>query len=498
MFDQTGVIDREPITRKSGVKTTWLWVAALATLSVCVIMSVWFPLLSIGSLPSRNYNEGWNAYRQWMAAEGYPLYAQKPTFWITNYPLLSFHIVGLLGAAIGNMVLAGRIIAMVSLAVIAVLAGGIVRVAAGSMRAGVYAGLCLFLWIATFTPDRRAMDDPELLGVAIATFGLFAYVKAPKSALWSGLSALAFAVSIFVKVDLIAFPLSVGVHLVVTRNWRALFASVAVGIVATGLLLILTYSLDGPYFFENLLQPRAYIIRNLAEDNGHYLLHFGVPLVLCTILAIRNRNVQFGNFLFSLLIVTYATAIYFSGGDGVDDNIFYQPMITVVITCAVAICSLERLPQTLWPNKTFITALFVPVLSGVVFVPLQLHKDLVTQQHLPTATKAAQNTITLLKSVDGPVICEDILLCYESGKPLDYDPYFVKDQISIGRLKESDVLAMLISHHYAAIEINGIVNPTQPLATKRGRFTKAFMQTLFGEYRPVLTDGIYTVFEPRE
>lgn len=494
-----GVISRKLITRKFDGKITWLWVAALTTLSVCVIMAIWFPLLSIRSLPSRNYNEGWNAYRQWMAAVGHPLYGEKPTLWTTNYPFLSFHIVGFLGAVIGSMVLAGRIIAVVSLTVTAVLVGGIVRVAAGSSRGGVYAGLCLFLWIATFSPDRRAMNDPELLGVAISTFGLFAYVKGPKSALWSGLSALAFTVGIFVKQDLLAFPLSIGVHLLVTRNWRALSVSVAVGIVATSLLLALTYYLDGPYLFVNLLKPRVYVVRNLAEESGHYLLHFWIPLVLFIALVIRDRNVPFRSFLFCLVGITHAAAIYFSGGDGVGANVFYQPLIAVVITCAIGICSLERvLPQTLWAYKAFIVVLVAPVLTGAVFVPFQLQNDLATQRHLSIVTKAAQNTITLLRSANGPAICEDILLCYEADKPLDYDPYFVNDQLLIGRLKESYVLTMLVSHHYAAIEIDGIVNTTSLVATKRRRFTKAFMQTLLAEYRPVLTDGIYSVFEPRE
>ena len=498
MFDQMGAVSRRPIARKFDGKITWLWVAALTALSVCVVMAIWFPLLSIGSLPSRNYNEGWNAYRQWMAAVGHPLYGEKPALWITNYPFLSFHIVGFFGAVIGNVVLAGRIIAVASLTMTAVLVGGIVRVAAGSSRGGVYAGLCLFLWIATFSPDRRAMNDPELLGVAIATFGLFAYVKAPKSVLWSGLSALAFTVSIFIKQDLLAFPLSVGIHLLVTRNWRALSVSVAVGIVAASLLLALTYRLDGPYLFANLLQPRVYVVRNLAEESGHYLLHFGIPLVLLIVLVIRDRNAPGRSFLFCLLVITHAAAIYFSGGDGVGANVFYQPLIAVVITCAIGICCLERvLPQTLWAYRAFIAAILVPALAGAAFVPFQFKNDLATQRHLSIATKAAQNTIALLRSANGPAICEDILLCYEAGKPLGYDPYFVNDQLLIGRLKEADVLAMLVSHHYAAIEIDGIVNTASPVATKRRRFTKAFMQTLLAEYRPVPTDGIYSVFVPR-
>ena len=153
----------------------------------------WFPLLSITALPSENYNEGWNAYRQWMTVEGQPLYGSHPALWTTNYPFLSFHIIGLLGAAKGNMVLAGRIVCFASLIATSVLVGGIVRGATGSRAGALYAGLCLFAWLASFNGAGRASDDPELLSVAFTTFGLFAYLKAPRRLFWPALSAIAFA-----------------------------------------------------------------------------------------------------------------------------------------------------------------------------------------------------------------------------------------------------------------------------------------------------------------
>src|SRR5271168_1176766 len=153
----------ERVRQRLDARTGWWWAAALIAMGCCVAVVAWFPLAALTSLPSLNYNEGWNAYRQQMAFLGQPLYGQPPTLWITNYPFLSFHIIGALGGRIGNMVVAGRILAFISLVLIAVFSGGIVKAMTHSSRGGIYAGLCLFLWIATFTPDRRAMDDPELL-----------------------------------------------------------------------------------------------------------------------------------------------------------------------------------------------------------------------------------------------------------------------------------------------------------------------------------------------
>ena len=120
-----------------------LWTAVILLMGLGVITTAWFPLLSITALPSENYNEGWNAYRQWMTVEGQPLYGSHPALWPTNYPFLSLDIIGLLGTAKGNMVLAGRIVCFTSLVATSVLVGGIVRGATNSLAGALYTGLCL-------------------------------------------------------------------------------------------------------------------------------------------------------------------------------------------------------------------------------------------------------------------------------------------------------------------------------------------------------------------
>jgi hypothetical protein len=50
-----------------------------------------------------------------MTFVGQPLYASRPTLWTTNYPFLSFNIIGLLGGVKGSMVLVGRIVCFIAL-----------------------------------------------------------------------------------------------------------------------------------------------------------------------------------------------------------------------------------------------------------------------------------------------------------------------------------------------------------------------------------------------
>src|SRR6201995_3080166 len=115
MADRIDVVNSKWIARVSSENPTRLWTAVILLMGLCVIATCWFPLLSVTALPSESYNEGWNAYRQWMTVERQPIYGTHPVLSPTNFPFLSFHIIGLLGAAKGNMVLAGRLVCFASL-----------------------------------------------------------------------------------------------------------------------------------------------------------------------------------------------------------------------------------------------------------------------------------------------------------------------------------------------------------------------------------------------
>jgi hypothetical protein len=529
-----------------------LWVASLAVLAICAILLTWYPLLRIPSLPSINYNEGWNAYRQQMAADGQPLYAAQPELWVTNYPFLSFHLIAPLGSAIGSMVIAGRIVAFVSVLVIAASVGGIVRVFTGSARAGIYAGLCFFVWVATLSPDRRGVNDPEFLGIAFASLGLLAYLRGPDSLRWTSVSALAFVLAMFTKHDVVALPICVGAELLFRRNWRALATWIVVGTASACCLLMLTYLIDGPYFFAHLLRPRQYSFRRAVWFIRTYFLHFSAALVVALIAVGLARQTRIKRFIGLLLLVTNATAFLFAGGDGVDFNIFFVPLIAAAIACGTAVFCLEQyvhrtsmaviflagllavsaivlstlfyastrsflamipgvvliagaiavtqraLPRLPWRRATLILGFAIPIVSGAEFTPGQVADDIRDLQHLPALTLAAQRSIATLRATDGPVICEHILLCFDAGKPLDYDPYFVKDQVMTGWMSEASTLAILRSYRYRVVEMDASADAARPSDVEPLRFTNAFVQALLADYHLAATNDIYLLYVPNK
>src|SRR5882724_8151716 len=97
---------KKPVVEKTAIENPEIrapWKTLLGILAVMLIGLLWFPVMRTNSNVLRNYNEGWNAYRQEMAANGIPLYGEPPLYTPTNYPPLSFHIVGLFGSMTGDM-----------------------------------------------------------------------------------------------------------------------------------------------------------------------------------------------------------------------------------------------------------------------------------------------------------------------------------------------------------------------------------------------------------
>jgi hypothetical protein len=459
-------------------------------MAASVIATGWFPLLSINSLPSKNYNEGWNAYRQWMTLAHQPLYGTHYPFWTTNYAFLSFHIIGLLGATKENLVLTGRVVSFASLVAVAWLVGAMVRQATGSRAGALFAALALFAGLRAFSSEAGGVDDPELLSAAFASLGIFAYLAAPRSRFWTALAAIAFCLSVFTKHDYIAFPFSVTAHLVWRQNWRGLATLMGVAAVMAGGLLGLSFHTDGRNTIADLLQPRAYSFANLVDETLHYLLHFAIPLGIGVLVLSLKREIAARGFLLILLLATNVAAIAFAGGDGVANNIFYPPIIADLLACVIGICWLQQRA-----HRVFSVALLVATFGLAVPVPSRVDYDIQAMMRLPAATMATRQAVGLLEASDGPAICEDLLLCFQAGKPLDYDPYYVKDQILIGHVRDASVVALLNAHHYGAIQVSGAVQGTWQ-AGMHSRFTQAFEQSLLATYRPILIGPFYVVLGP--
>ncbi len=84
---------------------------AVAVWRVIAVAGLWVPL---------DPNEGWNAYHTAAVLGGSPLYPDPSGYLVNNYPPLSFYVVAALGRLLGDTIVAGRILSLLSLAAIAI------------------------------------------------------------------------------------------------------------------------------------------------------------------------------------------------------------------------------------------------------------------------------------------------------------------------------------------------------------------------------------------
>ncbi len=475
------------------------WLTALALMGVLGIVMLWFPLSRMSTHADVGYNEGWNAYRSQLVAEGGSLYAKPPRFTITNYPPLSFHMIGFVGKLTGDFNVAGRWVSITSLAVLALLVGLVTRNFTGRGLVGAYAALFFVVGMTIFMPERIGNNDPQILGLAFSAAGLYFYTRNAQSNRLLAISAGAFAISLFTKHNVLAFPFAVGAHLLLERAWKRFAVWAGTLAVLCGGLTLFTLWHDGPYFFQHLLAPRAYNIpHGVQADIVDYLLVFQISLAAVVFWSAVNafsakRMVLILAFVFANLI-----GFAFSVGDGVERNVLFDAVIVTTIIVAIGLYDLEPfLTRLRLPNLLMLIALTVPFLGVVAFLPGYFHDSLHTWKTRRHHDAEFQQAVQFLRNRPGPALCENLLLCYEAGKPHIYDAFFVSDQIKIGRIQEAEIAGMIQDGFFPTIQIE--IAPGETLGPgARVRFSERLMRDILQYYRPALSGDEFVILVRKE
>jgi hypothetical protein len=256
---------------------------------------------------------------------------------------------------------------------------------------------------------------------------------------------------------------------------------------------------DGPYFLAHLLGPRRYSPSSGWEKISEYAVFFQLPLAIVLTWILSGNRVGAATLLVWTALVAHFIACAFSGGYGVDRNIFFDSVITLALITGVALWSFApALAKLRFSNGLLAVALFLPLFGVFAILPTQLWTNLHQQRALPQAEAEFRSATEFLKARPGPALCESLLLCYDAGKPLLYDPYFVSSQLLIGRIQEASVLALLDGRRFPTVEIE--LPAGEPLEP-RGRplwFDTPFMRTLVQNYSPALRTDRFLILAAKE
>jgi hypothetical protein len=244
----------------------------------------------------------------------------------------------------------------------------------------------------------------------------------------------------------------------------------------------------------------------------HYVEKFMSPLVIATAWSIVSFRSQR---LFALIFVlSHGLAFLLAGGYGVDLNIFFNAYAATVIVCGLALSDIASkllVSQTSALNSSAAMMFGLFFISIMIFVPGQFRQDRRQIKELPAHEMEFNSAVDFLKTHPGPAACESLLLCYESGKSFEYEPFSVRGLLKTGWLHEGDVLQLLKTHHFQVVQIalrsdEEYMNPAELQASlsadqktvdKERRFTPNFMRELLQDYELSLRTSQMAIFSPK-
>lgn len=454
---------RRPLT---ALATRHLDGVALALLGLLAALLLVKPAVRALYRVPLDYNEGWNAYFAVRALAGSSALYPDPTSLITNnYPPLSFLIVAGLARLGFDPIIAGRVLGLASLLIVALSAGLAVWALSRARFAACLAAVLVVAVAGAWAPDYVAMNDPHWLGLALTTPALVVL-------LWSGrtvrpmlLAALLMLAGGLVKHTLIALPLAVTVWLFVhdRRRFRQWLAIAVALLAATLSLLWLVY---GAAAFAGILAtPRPFAATQMV----------GKSLVACAPLAgLAGCALVYallaGGDAGARLVVWYggvalAWGAFCLGGDGVDSNAMFDAVIVAAVAGAAlshrleAVAVLSRVPRA-WLRSGVV---FVAGLAVIGAAPAQLGFG----RGYAQVEADHREDIAFIGAVDGPVLCENLSLCFWAGKPFVVDVFNTGNKLRAGRIDQAAVIALIAGHRFAAIQIgmpgdDGFGKPATP------------------------------------
>jgi hypothetical protein len=398
-----------------------------------------------------SFNEGWDAYYAKAASDGVKLYGAQPLVTAVNYPPLSFHLVGLLGRYLHDMNFAGRLISFLSLLWVAGCVAVIVLKMAHRRFPALQAALFCLAWFSLFGGGHVGANEPQLLGHAVVMSGVVLYVIGQDSLVLLFASCLLCIAGGFVKHNLLSFPLGIGVDLLFrSRTKFAMWVVFASAMLFAG--VVLTQWIDGGYFLQHIANPRRFGWERIPKVSGFFLAAFLPTLLLCILWYRRILAIPYGVVAISALLISLSLGMLFTGGTGVSVNVFFDAIIAMSIITAVLLNEFhDRAPTGSAPIAVLVT--LAPLLLSAGPLVYGFFGSIPSRTSLLSSAQNYLGDVAYMRSKPGTAICLNLLLCYDSGKPLVFDPYTTNERLAAGALSAETLATKIRSQGYGVVEL---------------------------------------------
>jgi hypothetical protein len=495
---------RGPATRTGSA--AWIEPALAMLLAVVAVLLVLdLPLHTLARF-ERNSSEGWNAFHALALAQGRPLYAPPDALFTNNYPPLSFVVIGPLGSLMGDHVMAGRLVSLLSFAFVAWAVYAIARELGASRAAALVAPAFLLAFNAIHGVNHLAVNDPQWLGHALASAALLAFLRNRASFARKLLVVLLAVAALSVKVMYVPVPLAIVAWLLLFER-RALPAWILAGVIvgaATGALWLGLFGSDMILSMASAEQSRVLSYRKaLAAVVG--MLPLIVPAGALMVLALATRLPDRPSWLLAFYgALGAAFGVLFHMGDGVRANAFFD--LAIALSAGAAL-GLGRLAELVANGRGWAGAAR-PLTAGVLaLVALgaaagglpKVARSLATarEDHL-----AYQRAIDGVAAVDGPAFCQVLVVCYWAGKNGPIDAWSTAIKLREGTVPLERVASLVRDRHFAVVQVRvpGAVAPVQGAADGIGvhQFPPSINELWAGRYEIIYRDAANVLLRRRD
>jgi hypothetical protein len=410
--------------------------------------------LSVPLHVSLNYNEGWNAYHAAEVMRGATLYPAVPRFFFNNYPPLSFYALAASSHVFGDPIVAGRWISLAAFLVWAALLQPVSRVLGCRSDQALFAALIFAANMLVFT-DYVGINDPELLGHAVAGLGLLAVLRRPRTTWRIGLSAGLMTLAVFIKHTLVAMPVACVMWLVMFDR-RAGYALLLAGVASITVGIVCCAWIFGPGFLSQLVSPRTYIIARAVRRSAFWMM--AVMAFVAMLILLLRRFPRDESVAFCALYAGIATVVgaIFIGGDGINWNVMFDATWALCLSAAVALSRLWG--STIEPRRICVRLTAAYLVAPAIALVVNARAEWFAPDYwlAPRRAEAAATArdIAFIKDHAGPALCEELALCFWADKSVEVDIFSVQQRIRGASTLSADLVRLLDMRYFAVVQLD--------------------------------------------
>ncbi len=394
---------------------------ALGLGAICLLASVRAFLVLVRRIPL-NWNEGWNAFHTADIAFGRPLYPDPAGALFTNYPPLSFYVIAPVGRALGDHIIAGRLVAFIALLIWIALVAIVARRLRCSWTSSAFGALVLAAGLFVFSDFYVGVDDPQMLGHALQAVGVLVLLSRRRTSSSLAACAALFTAGVFVKNNLIVLPVATVAWLWIDDRPSARRLAMF-GAFAACAATLFCLAVFGPRIASHVFSPRDWLLPKAASMGAEWGVRMILPLTVLAWLAPASRGDSSVRFALIYSVAAVVVGVGFANGDGVYWNTMFDAECALALVAALAV---ERAPQRVAVAAAFLTA---PALALAMTATIHwLSPRFWFDPRWSEASTAAAD-VEFVRQHQGPALCEDLALCYWAGKSAEVDFFNMHERV---------------------------------------------------------------------